>query len=123
MPFYEIGVEIKDNETGIPLVKESHIAYAERYVVDDIVDEFMRLLGTSFNMEVERENGNAVIKIPGGRTTATIYILRPKVPKHVESRCKTCYPSEAFEHIRRNVGVDEIIRDVVEEIDRYMVPD
>lgn len=123
MTFLAIEVEVKDVETGIPLVKESHIAYVERYVVDDIVDEFTRLLGTSYNMEVERENGNAVIKIPGGCTTATIYILRPKMPKHVESRCKTCYPSEAFEHIRRNVGVDEIIRDVVEEIDRYMVPD
>jgi hypothetical protein len=123
IPFFAIEVEVKDIKTGIPLVKESHIAYVERYVVDDIVDEFTRLLGASFDIEVERKNDGAVIKIPGRCTTATIYILRPQVPKHTENKCRACYPSEAFEHIRRNVGVDEIIRDVVDEIDRYHVPD
>ena len=38
------------------------------------------------------------------------------------SKCRACYPSEAFEHIRRNVSAYDVIRDVVEEIDRYMVP-
>jgi hypothetical protein len=120
--FLMIKVEVKDIETGIPLVKETHIVYTERYVTDEIVDEFMKLLGATFDTEVGRENGNTVIKIPGKCTTATIHILRPRVPKHVESKCRACYPSEAFEHIRRNVSAYDVIRDVVEEIDRYMVP-
>jgi hypothetical protein len=123
VPFFVISVEVLDKETEVFLVKESHIAYTANPVIDDIVEEFARMLEPQYNIDVGRENGAGIIRVLGECTFAKIEIYRLQKPSYYENRCRDCYPSKAFEHIRHNVSVDEIIKDVIDEIDRYMVPD
>jgi hypothetical protein len=123
MAFFMIKVEVKDNETGMMLVKESHIGYDETSSLDNVVEMLLDMLSTRYETKIGAGDKTQVIVLPGECTTAKIELVRLDMLKVINKKCRECYPSKALEHIKKEVGVYELVKDVVDEIDRYFVQD